>query len=163
MTGTDRMVSWLRETLAAAQADAEGATPGPWHVTDYPYGYDFAAVIGTRPLDCDVVAGSHDNGGGVRLADARHIARNSPAAVLLRIAADRKQHDEHIPVPDHGRFSHSYGEKCPAFCEGECRDSPKVCLTCRDSSGDPIEAPCRSLKFLAEAWDWTEETPEPQE
>ncbi|MFI5880823.1 DUF6221 family protein [Streptomyces sp. NPDC051554] len=153
MTDTDRMVAWLRETMDSAERDAEAATPGPW-APEGALGADVvtSALLG-RVADCSVGTDYRPQS----IPDAAHIARHDPAAVLRRIAADRKQHDEHIPVPDHGRFSHSYGEKCPALCEGECRDNPKVCLTCRDSSGDPIEAPCRSLEFLVEAWGWTEE------
>ncbi|MFI5880825.1 DUF6221 family protein [Streptomyces sp. NPDC051554] len=134
MTGTDRMVAWLRETLAAAQADAEGATPGPWHVTDYPYGYDLDAVIGTSPLDCDVVSGSHDNGGGVRLADARHIARHDPSAVLRRILADRELLDLH----------HEVAGKC-----WECNQGYEL----MDWGPD---FPCTSVRLLAKGYGWTD-------
>lgn len=125
--------------------DGDGPTDGRILVVDDPHP-DLKRKIGRRW-----------NGSYEGLFMAEHIALHDPEAVLRRIAGDRKQLAEHAPVPDHGRFSHSYGEKCPAFCEGECRTNPKVCLTCRDSSGDPIEAPCRSLEFLAEGWGWTEE------
>jgi hypothetical protein len=137
------MVVWLREAMDAAQTDAEAVQPDP-------------ALSPQDPIE--FILNGPDITPPATEAAERHVRRHAPAVVLHRIAADRKQLAEHSPVPDHGRFSHSYGEKCPAFCEGECRDEPKVCLACRDSSGDPIEAPCKSLENLAEGYGWTEET-----
>lgn len=159
MTDSDRMVAWLRETLDAAQRDAEAADGAEWSVEDL-------RLIDQRDgklVETGRAPGTLLIGNGLRIASGvpaalAHVARQSPAAVLRRIAADRKQLAEHEPVPDHGRFSHSYGTTCPDWCEDACRDKPQVCLTCRDSSGDPVEASCRSLEFLAEGYGWTEET-----
>lgn len=96
MTDTDRMVVWLREAMDAAQADAETATPGPWHVTEYAAGsdYGFDAGVGTAPGEVDVVGHGYEGGGCDHVQDAQHIARHNPAAVLHRIAADRKILDD---------------------------------------------------------------------
>lgn len=130
MTDTDPVV-WLRATLDAAERDAEAATPGPWHVTEYgaDVGDDFEAGIGTAPGELDVVGHGYEGGGVERLTDARHIVRHDPAAVLRRIDRDRKQLAEHATVPDHGRFSDR--DTCEVVgCDGD-HWKPPVCRSCR--------------------------------
>ena len=127
---TDRMVVWLRATLDAAQADAEAATRGPWHVTEYEAGsdYGFDAGVGTAPGEVDVVGHGYEGGGCERVQDARHIVRHNPAAVLRRIAADRKTVDD---------------------CDDVLHDF--VFGAFRKLAEDTI-------RNLAEGWGWTEET-----
>lgn len=152
MTDVDKIVVWLREAMDAArrlaEAAAEGTGSASWEYQAH------GSLEAAGPAGSVVAVGSQDHLGP---KPGTFMAANDPAAVLVRIDADRKQLDEHHPVPDHGRFSHSYGTKCPISCEGECRSEPQVCLTCRDSSGDPIEAPCNSMMFLAEGYGWKAE------
>ena len=133
MSGVDRMVVWLRETMDAAQLDAEAATPGPWHVTAYAAGsdYGFDAGIGTAPGEVDVVGHGYEGGGVERVQDARHIARHDPHSVLRRITADRATLDLHRPEPG----------QHPDFC-----------------GYDKHQLPCPGLRLLAEGYGWTEET-----
>lgn len=90
MTDTDRMLSWLREALAAAEHDAKAATPGPWSVDDERYAEAIRSADGV-----DVVAGGRWGGEASvfeSTADAKLIAAHaSPTAVLRRIAADRER------------------------------------------------------------------------
>lgn len=91
------------------------------------------------------------NGSYEGMFTAQHIVANDPAAVLRRIAADRKQLELHAAVPDHGRFSE---RGCDATCDG-VHDEPPVCRSCRNYTGDPIEAPCDTVEILAEGWGWS--------
>jgi len=136
VTDSDRLVVWLRETLDAAQADAEAATSGPWHVTEYVAGsdYGFDAGVGTAPGEVDVVGHGYEGGGCERVQDARHIVRHNPANVLRRIAADRKLLDLH-------------------------RDDLGKCAEC--GQGYELmdwgpDFPCATVRLLAEGWGWTE-------
>jgi hypothetical protein len=144
MTDTDQLVVWLREALGAAQADAEAATPGPWHVTEYDWQTDFDAGVGTSLGEVDVVGHGYEGGGVERVEDARHIVRHAPAAVLRRIAADRQLLDLH-------------------------RNDNGDCAVCADplESSDDVEGnrewsrsaqyfPCATVRLLAEGWGWTD-------
>lgn len=138
MTGTDHLVVWLRETMDAAWSDAEAATRGPWQVTEYVAGcdYGFDAGVGTAPGEVDVVGHGYEGGGCERVQDARHIARHDPAAVLRRIAADRKT---------------------LAACEE---------LLAMDPNGweytDTPELAEHVIRNLAEGWGWTETLSAPE-
>jgi hypothetical protein len=92
MTNSDQLVVWLREAMDAAERDAEAATPGPWSVNDESYPETVYSAS-----NVDVVAGGRWGGEASvfeSAADAVHIARHHPAAVLRRIAADRKLLDD---------------------------------------------------------------------
>ncbi|MFJ2630853.1 hypothetical protein ACIO6U_02665 [Streptomyces sp. NPDC087422] len=115
-------LAYLRDALDKRQKIAEMAMSACWH-TDY----------------CD------EDG------EPFHAA-NDPAAVLRRIAADRKLLELHAAVPDHGRFSERTCEE--SGCDGD-HSAPPVCRTCRTHAGDPTEAPCQTVEILAEAWGWT--------
>lgn len=150
-------LAWVRAEMDAAEKEAVAATQGPWFANEYVQVDDFDASIGTgrdrlREDAVDVVGHGYEGGGVVHLADAVHIARHNPAAVLRRIAADRKQLDLHAAVPDHGRFSE--GDCEAAGCDGD-HDSAPVCRACRTYAGDPIEAPCPTIEILAQGWGWT--------
>lgn len=158
MTGTDRMVVWLRATMDAAWRDAEAATPGPWHVTDYVAGsdYGFDAGIGTAPGEVDVVGHGYEGGGCERVQDARHIVRHDPASVLRRIAADRKL------LADLLAECHRVNEEdpwytCPAATEerdgGECMDEDRKgpCDCGRDARVQ------RRVRLLVEGYGWKDD------
>lgn len=108
MTDTDRMVAWLRETMGTVEGDAEAMADEPWRVVSTAFGPE--VCIGDDDLGnkwsregqgvdaayrCD---DPDDDCGGARwgyLAEGRQIAAHaSPAAVLRRIAADRKTLDD---------------------------------------------------------------------
>lgn len=82
MTDTDQMVVWLRETLDAAQADAEAAGGDEWRREEHPS--DTVAIYDSKggPVVYDE--------GSPTEAQQAHIVRHGPAAVLRRIAADRE-------------------------------------------------------------------------
>lgn len=148
MTGTDRMVVWLREAMDAARADAEAATwhedAGVWRAAKSEY-HTPSRPSGSRwyiedAMDDGVITtvdpqASDDEG------VARHIARNNPAAVLRRIAADRKTFDEHAENP----YDLGYCRTCTVHEEGWAVPVP-------------AELPCATIRNLAEGYGWTEET-----
>lgn len=126
MTDTDRMVVWLRETMDAAQRDAEAAAERAWSPH---WEYD------------DHVNEIRDLNNGNTLATIYHpeigayVAANGPAAVLLRIAADRKLLELH----------HDVDGKCAECAQGyELMDwGPNF--------------PCQTIRHVAEGWGWTGE------
>lgn len=75
---------------------------------------------------------------------ANHIVLHDPAAVLRRIAADRKKIAEHPVVTGWDGSSHN-GRVC-ATCAQDAHDG--------GLSGDPY--PCTTLRLVAEGWGWTE-------
>lgn len=153
MTDTDRMLVWLREVMDAAQADAEAATIGPWHGTEYVAGsdYGFGAGVGTAPGEVDVVGHGYEGGGCERVQDARHIARHDPAAVLRRIAADRKLLDDLLTEKHHVLAEDSW-YRCSASNRAGDRGNEAKCNCGRN------ERVQRRVRLLAEAYGWTEET-----
>ncbi|GHB55586.1 hypothetical protein GCM10010331_49270 [Streptomyces xanthochromogenes] len=133
MTETDRMLLWLRKTMAAAERDAEAAGGDEWRRQAHPS--DTVAIYDSE--DEPVV---YDEGSPSEEQQA-HIICNSPAAVLRRIAADRKLLELHQPVP-------GWPDECT------------TCLSDRGSwpetwSGDTC--PCRTIRLLAESWGWSGE------
>lgn len=148
MTDTDRMLAWLRAILDAAERDAEAATwceqAGSWRAAVSQYGTP-ARPGGPRwyvedAMDDGVITtvdpqASDDEG------VARHIARNSPAAVLRRIAADRQLLDLHAL---------EYRER-PERVLGEADDP-----FCAECVGERY--PCETLRLLAKGWGWRGET-----
>lgn len=142
MTDTDRMVVWLRETMGAAQRDAEAATAatgGPhWHGSDSGlYSNDVSNHPG--PFLADVY-------GYTAPEVVAHTARHDPAAVLRRIAADRKILAAHpyttrVINPGCGLQSAGFG-----------------CENCHNWDGVPEgRGNCATVLALAEGWGWTEE------
>lgn len=136
-TGPDGMVVWLRAAMDAAQNDAEAAGGDEWRRQDHPS--DTVAVYDSKGEPVVYDEGSPTE------AQQAHIVRHSPAAVLRRIAADRKQLAEH-PV----HVYEAFGPRCET-CQGGMVQM---------SSG-PIDAgqpfPCTTIRNLAEGWGWTEE------
>ena len=162
MTDTDRMVVWLREALDAAQRDAE------------------AAARAFPEWDCDeFVKEIRDvpNAGTVAFIAVTeygpHIVRNSPAAVLRRIAADRKTLDLHTPEwatvewPD-DQNGKGEAQVCQS-CGNKDIDQWLNWRRCYGEHGEFTEgvrppyivAPCATLLLLAEGYGWTETPPKP--
>ena len=86
---TPDLLAWLSTAMDAAQRDAEAATPGPWDPEgDDPTDDIVFTICETPDLVGDVVA--YTRGQKHQVPNMVHIARHDPAAVLRRIAADRK-------------------------------------------------------------------------
>lgn len=133
----DRAITATERT--ATEAAAEYGTK--WY-------YDDGFILARREDDM-VATGSQDF---LERPQGEHIALHDPESVLRRCAADRKLIAEHQEVPNHGRYSEP---ECPADCDGQ-HDDPPVCRACRDYAGDPLPSPCRTVRYLAEAYGWTE-------
>ena len=145
----DRMTAWLREAMDASQRDAEAATwhedAGTWRAAASEYATP-SRPGGTRwyiedSMEDGVITtvdpqASDDEG------VARHIARQSPAVVLRRIAADRKTLDLHAPI------TVEYDDNSPPTL---------ACRTCGSHFEYPTAWPCATLRLLAEGYGWTEE------
>lgn len=149
---TDDPLAYLHATLDAAEAEAETARD-----------FDYAQCGVWEARGPYPAAGGEADGvsrprGNLRAEISRddifleaelpwdlipHMARHNPAAVLRRIAADRKQLELHAAVPNHGRFSERGCET--SGCDGD-HSEPPVCRSCRNYAGDPIEAPCPTAK-----------------
>jgi hypothetical protein len=147
-TGGD-VLGWLDAAITAATGKAEAAIafgdgfhPGPDAAT-HVYGTGFGGPY------LQVVVPGFD---GQAEAAAEHFALYGPESVLRRCAADRKLLELHEPVPNHGRFSEP---ECPDDCDGQ-HNGPPVCMACRDYAGDPLNAPCLTVRLLAEGYGWTE-------
>ncbi|MFJ5644058.1 DUF6221 family protein [Streptomyces sp. NPDC093223] len=142
-------VVWLRETMDAAQRDAETATASPWHASEHKYDEDFEASIGGWPEGADIAGHGYEGGGVDTMATARHMVRHQPATVLTRITADRKL------LADLLTEKHYVGDdtwyRCPATGESGDRDGTQDCTCGRDGRVD------RRVRLLAESWGWTEE------
>ncbi|MEU5043166.1 DUF6221 family protein [Streptomyces griseorubiginosus] len=135
MTDTDGMVAWLRKAMDAAQRDAEAAARA---FPDWEFD-EFVNEIRDVP-----------NAGTVAYVPVPeygpHISRQSPAAVLRRIAADRKILDELHPSttqiinPGYGKHVADFG-----------------CVTCHDWDGvTEGYGYCPTVRALAEGYGWTE-------
>lgn len=135
MSAMDRIVMWLRDAMDAAQADAEAAACA---FPDWEFD-EFVREVRERP-----------NAGTVAYVPVvergAHIARNSPAAVLRRIAADRKILAAHpyttrVVNPGCGMQSARFG-----------------CENCHDWDGVPEgRGNCATVLALAEGWGWKDD------
>lgn len=156
MTDTDRMVVWLRETLDAAEGAATKAAalcgchpPAPhWSFRDGDGPTDGRILVVDEPHPgLKRKIGRRWNGSYEGLAMAEHIVRHDPAAVLRRIAADRKILEAHpyttrVINPLCGQESAGFG-----------------CETCHNWDGVPEgRGNCTTVLALAEGWGWTEKT-----
>lgn len=150
MTDTDRMLVWLRGVMDAAQRDAEAAGGDVWRRQDHPS--DTVAVYDSKGEP--VMYGE-----GLPTEEQQaHIVRNGPAAVLRRIAADRKLLDDLLAERHHVNEGDCW-YTCAAATEeadgGETCDDKRRGKPC-DCGRDMRVA--RRVRLLAEAWGWTEET-----
>lgn len=126
-----------------AEEIARAATPGPWTAHKYSWGDDFEASIGTYD-ETNVVGHGYEGGGVVNWADAVFIAANDPAAVLRRIAAERKLLAEH--ANDYGECVRCAGDDGEVVVNGMIH-SVRTCAP----------HPCATIRALAEGWGWQEE------
>ncbi|MFE4867710.1 DUF6221 family protein [Streptomyces sp. NPDC056682] len=147
MTGTDRMLAWLRDAMDAAQREAEAATPGPWAPGTGDPGDDevYTEHDGEHgDLFGEVVAyvrGQEYRGKcGRTLANMHLIASHAdPTAVLRRIAADRRALERHWPRETLAVVKAPNKVGRVTTCDHDCRPWP-----------------CPDITDLAEAWGWTE-------
>lgn len=149
MTGPDRMVVWLRETLDAVQRDAEAAAKE--EEPDWSDGGEYGESVTTEPHGQYVAVGPWDCPlpDGVR----RHIARHDPTAILRQIDRHRKILDLHTtPHTVIELAVEPVGELFCGECDGPCTHKGEAeCVLCGQDG-------CDSLRLLAEGYGWTEET-----
>jgi hypothetical protein len=134
------MVVRLREAMDAAQRDAEAAAERAWSPH---WEYD------------ELVHEIRDLNNGNTLATIYHpeigafVVANSPAAVLRRIAADRKMLGD-LLAEKHDVCEDSW-YSCLAAADNGDRDGNQDCTCGRD---ERVE---RHVSNLAEGWGWTGE------
>jgi len=148
-------LAYLTAALAAAEAMAHAAIDDSWQAVDTPFGPTVRIGDGDglwsregqgveAAYHCD---DPHDTCTSARhgyLAEAQLIAEHaSPAAVLRRIAAERKLIACHQPVNDR-----------TGWRDGAYDDIDPACATC-GSDDNATAHPCRTITALAEAWGWT--------
>lgn len=138
------ILAYLNSAITAREEAAYAAPRSPWSVR-----VDDDAVVAP---DGVTVAEAFALSGQQTRVILDLIALHQPASVLRRCAADRKLMELHAVVPDHGRFTEG---ECPPGCDGE-HTEPPVCFSCRTYAGDPVQAPCATLRGLAEGYGWTE-------
>jgi hypothetical protein len=122
----------LRRALDRAEQGAHEAGGDPWTTATHP-----SETVAVYDSAGDPVVYAE---GSPSVEQAAHIAANSPALVLRRVALDRQILAEHEPE---------------TFDPGHCA----VCLTERISDQSWWEAdawPCRTVLLIAEAYGWTE-------
>lgn len=156
---SDDVVPRILAAIDETERDARAATQGPWRHTPEKHWRkpgtawcEEAVFAGPVGADAVCVAGTGNSDDPQSMADAAHIARHDPDAVLRRCAADRRRLERHTPIPDHGRFSDDWANECPNPGDCDCGERPKVCGACRDQAGGPLEAPCRDLLDLADSY-----------
>ncbi|MFD7016114.1 DUF6221 family protein [Streptomyces sp. NPDC059928] len=163
MTDTDRILSWLRDAMNAAQLAAEKAAalcgchpPAPsWTFGDETTGGRI--LVGDDPHpEVKRKIGRRWNGSYEGLFMAEHIVRNDPDAVLRRIAADRQLLDD-LLAERHDDSEEDVWYACAALMDDDgdpvCPDetrAPGLCDCGRDARVT------RRVRLLAEAWGWTE-------
>jgi hypothetical protein len=148
MTDADRMLAWLRDAMDAAQRDAEAAGGDGWRKQEHPS--DTVAIYDSKgePVVYDEGSPSEEQ--------QAHIVRNSPAAVLRRIAADRSLLDD-LLAERHAVNEGDCWYTCAAATEevdgGETCDDDRRGKPC--DCGRDIRV-ARRVRLLAESWGWTE-------
>lgn len=141
MTDTARMVVWLRETLDEAERVANSAARRAWSPH---WEYD-RSVRQIRDLN-----------NGNELANiyfpaiGNFVESNAPAAVLRRIAANRKLLDLHTTPHTVVELAvEPVGELFCGECDGPCTHKGEAeCQICGQNG-------CDTMRLLAEGWGWT--------
>ncbi|MER7814565.1 DUF6221 family protein [Streptomyces sp. NPDC096153] len=151
------LAAWTAEQIAAREAAARAATPGPWWYNpgkqwldadaferyDLSEGQEFVGYGGPHPFT-GAVAATGRAGHVQSMADAAHIALHHPEAVLRRCAADRALLDRHTP--------HTSGS---TDCAIRCERAHWGLLVCNH---DGRSWPCLDVTDLAATYGHTPET-----
>lgn len=140
VTDTDRMAVWLRETLDAAERVAEAAARETTSA-DWEYQHHDNRLVATIPPRFTVADVDY-----LDPAPGKFMADNDPAAVLRRIAADRKTLAEHKLT-------------------GADFDGTRMCLACGGYNmnsgwgavGYRTVWPCPTIRNLAEGYGWKDD------
>ena len=149
MTDAVRMVVWLREAMDAVERDAEAAGGDEWRLQDHPS--DVVAIYDSKgePVVYDE--------GWPTEAQKAHIVRHGPAAVLRRIAADRKMLDD-LLAERHEVVDGDCWYTCAAATEehdgGETCDDDRLGKPCDCGRDARVE---RRVRLLAEGYGWAED------
>lgn len=100
MSAIDELAAMVRAGLDAEAAIAQAATPGPWEavVDDHGAG-NVDASVWADPIGYYVT--EKISSGERHAADGQHIARQDPAAVLRRVARDRRWLELLLAEPHH--------------------------------------------------------------
>lgn len=132
-------LAFLRATHDAVQAEAEAARHGGDGVWSQSYPDSSPGMVTDSSGEYVV----YDDG-LTSFEQAAHMARHAPAAVLSRIAGERKQLELHAA------------------------DSDGECATCGEDEGGAevnglmlrvrlgVPHPCDTIRILAECWGWTD-------
>lgn len=134
MSGVDDLVAFVRARIAEERADAEAATDETWVAETDDDGEPVVTFHHATDYIRHVAEPSYD-------ADARHIARQDPAATLARCDALTALVDLHKPEWFAGGPPHGFGDDVCALCG--------TVTTTGDLDG---EWPCESLKLIAAIW-----------
>ena len=109
VSDVDALTAFIRARLADEQRDAQAATPGPWRHDPAKHWrkpgtswFEEAVFSGPADKDATCVAGTGESDDAQSMADARHIARQDPAATLARVAALRALVDDLAGTQDSG-------------------------------------------------------------
>jgi hypothetical protein len=131
------LLAWLETAIARRESVARVASPGPW----IPGGigdYGWTVHTGIRSVETE--------DSEIGRADAKHIALNSPSAVLRRCAADRKLITLHNTPGN-------------VFPDGSYLDDNRWCVGCGyGNDGEPLTSDvndCPTLHALALGYGWT--------
>lgn len=141
MSDVDALTAFIRARLDEEERDAKAAQPGPWNAEASPHvvtedGGTVAAYVEGWTVEPTLI----DE------ADARHIARQDPAATLARVAALRALVDLHEPT------------KCASYwheTKGGFVDNGLICDICANhdrEDGVTGEWPCTTMRHIAAIW-----------
>ncbi|MDJ0342264.1 DUF6221 family protein [Streptomyces sp. H10-C2] len=130
---TAAMLAFTHAAMDAAQRIAEAASGNEWLVAADNDGSGNAWVMNE---DMHLLETEEPT--------ARHIARHDPAAVLRRIAADRRLLELH--ADDYG------------FC-AVCARATEETNSLGHAFHDSLPYPCTTARLIAEGYGWTEEMP----
>jgi hypothetical protein len=157
VTGSDRLVVWLREAMDAAELAASraaglcGCHPSApsWEFGDESTDGRILVVDEPHP-GVKRKIGRRWNGSYEGMAMADHVVRHDPAAVLRRITADRALLDDLLDEKHYVLEDSWY--RCSAANRAGDRNGNEKCDCGRD------ERVQRQVRLLAEGYGWTEET-----
>jgi hypothetical protein len=159
------MVVWLREAMDAATRAASKAAelcgchpPAPsWIFGDEATDGRIAVVDDPHP-GVKRKIGRRWNGSYEGMAMAEHVVRHDPAAVLRRIAADRKMLDD-LLVEGHLSSEDDTWYACASLVDADgdpvCPDDTRAPGPCDCGRDARVQ---RRVRLLAEGYGWTEET-----